>query len=350
MADLINGYELLNPFQNQDAGFSRWTTALKNGETYFLKEFISPKYPDESTLTENLRNTRIRECKTFEEEKSRLFREINKASDGNLVRITEFFRADARYYLTTEWIKGGSLSFSDISRMNMQDKLILCMTAAHALAGLHAANIAHSDIKETNVLVRVTARGKPVAKIIDFGCSFFVDNPPKDEDDLGGDQVYLSPEACLFFNGEDVRLSGKMDVFALGLLFHQYMTGDLPYFDKSEYDYAHEAVLDGFVLRADTADIPYTIGAIIEKMLLRDPEDRISMQEVYFLLSSYYKKMYKGGHAEGWNTDNGGTEKSTVRSSKLKMSKEFFKSGGDLKPVKDQDDSNMPVTMRSKGD
>lgn len=330
MAELINGYELLKPFQNQDAGFSRWTMAFKNAEMFFLKEFISPKYPDQSTLTDNLRNTRIKECKTFEEEKSRLFREINKASDGNLVRITEFFRADARYYLTTEWIKGERLSFTQISRMDMQDKLILCMTAAHALAGLHAANIAHSDIKETNVLVRRTALGKPVAKIIDFGCSFFVDDPPMDEDDLGGDQVYLSPEACLFFNGEEVRLSGKMDVFALGLLFHQYMTGDLPYFDKSEYDYAHEAVLDGYTLRADTADIPFTIGAIIEKMLLQDPEDRISMQEVYFLLSAYYKKMYKGEDTESWRPEDIRAEKPTVRSSKLKMSKDFFQSGGDL--------------------
>jgi hypothetical protein len=37
----------------------------------------------------------------------------------------------------------------------------------------------------------------------------------------------------------------KLDVFSLGILFHQYLTGAFPGYDQSEYSYLHEAVLDG---------------------------------------------------------------------------------------------------------
>ena len=330
MADAINNYELLEPFQNQNAGFSRWTIAVKGAKKYFLKEFIDPKYPDQDSLKENLRKTRIKECEQFEARKHHLYSTINTISDGNLMRISEFFRADSRYYLATEWIDQGNMSFAQIAEMNMKDKLLLCRIAAHSLSILHSAKIAHSDIKETNVLVRLSKGGKPVAKIIDFDCSFFEDNPPKNEDDLGGDQVYLSPEACMFFCGEDVRLSCKMDVFALGLLFHQYWTGDFPYYDKNEYDYAHEAVLDDVVLKADTADIPVPVGRIIERMLLADPEKRSSMSEVYDSLTEFYKQNFPMDSTGKGYVIEPNTEKSRPGSSKLKIGKEFFKQGGDL--------------------
>ena len=329
MSDVINKYLLMDPFQNKNAGFSRWTTAKKGSRFYFIKEFMDPKYPDENSLSDALRDNRIRECKEFEKHKIKLYSTINEASDGNLVRIAEFFRVDSHYYMTTEWIDHDGMDFENIARMDMKDKLLLCRTAAHSLAALHSVRIAHSDIKDTNVLVHRSPGGKAVAKIIDVDCGFFEDDPPENEDELGGDQVYLSPEACLFFCGEDVHLTCKMDVFAMGLLFHQYLTGELPYFDKKEYDYAHEAVLDDVVLMADPACIPPKVGEIIENMLLLDAEKRISAQEVFDQLTEYYKNQYPtktAGTAFGPKSDT----KQQVKKGKLKISKDFFKKADNL--------------------
>ena len=318
MAYEINNYELMAPFQNQNAGFSRWTKAKKEGRIYFIKEFMDPKYPDQNSLKESLRKSRIKECEAFETEKRNLYTTVNSISDGNLVGVEEFFRGDSRYYMVTPWMDNCGLSFADIAKKDLKDKLLLCRTAAHCLQALHSARIVHSDIKETNVIVHETAGKKLVAKIIDFDSSFFENNPPDNEDDLGGDQVYLSPEACLFFCGEDVKLTCKMDVFALGLLFHQYLTGELPYFDKNEYDYAHEAVLDDVVLKADTADIKLPIREVIDKMLLKDVEKRISSAEVYEKLTKYYKEQYPFESTGGSN------------SGRLRMSSDFFSPAGDL--------------------
>lgn len=324
MVDVINNYELLVPFQNQNAGFSRWTKAKKNGKTYFIKEFMDPKYPDQVSLKESLRKSRIKECEDFEDKKRNLYTTVNSASDGNLVGAEEFFRGDSHYYLATEWVNNCGLSFADIAKKDLKDKLLLCRTAAHSLQALHSAGITHSDIKDTNVIVHETAGKKLVAKIIDFDSSFFENNPPDNEDELGGDQVYLSPEACLFFCGEDVNLTHKMDVFALGLLFHQYLTGELPYFDRNEYDYAHEAVLDDVVLKADSADIKLPIREIIDKMLLKDAEKRISSAEVYEKLTDYYREQFP------YELSGGGETLSSFGSRKIKMSKDFFKPAGDL--------------------
>ena len=54
MGEVLNGYKLLAPFQNRDAGFSRWTTGEKDGKVYFIKEFLNPVYPADSSLSEQI--------------------------------------------------------------------------------------------------------------------------------------------------------------------------------------------------------------------------------------------------------------------------------------------------------
>ena len=336
MGEIINKYQLQKPFQNRNAGFSRWTTATIGSRRFFLKELMNPKYPDDESLQESLRAARINECRHFEEEKTRLFTAINEASDGNLVRIVEFFRADSRYYISSDWIDHVEMSFKDIARLDLKEKLLMCRTAAHSLAGLHEKRVVHADIKDTNVLIHKTKGGRFVTKIVDFGCSFFEGSPPDNEDELGGDQVYLSPEACLFVCGEEAELTCKMDVFALGLLIHQYLTGELPYFDGNIYNYAHEAVLDDVILKADTADIPLPVREIIEHMLVKDAEKRISAQEAYFQLTAFYEKSWPvtlpfsirmHESEESISSDYNGagqTYDTTYSSPNLKMSRDFY--------------------------
>ena len=338
MAEIINQYELIRPFQNQNAGFSRWSIARKGNASFFIKEFMNPRYPDEDTLEEDLRIERIRECESFEAKKYELYRDINEASDGNLVRIAEFFRVGSRYYMTTWWIESDGMGPDQIAGLPLKDKMLLCRTAAHSLAALHAKNIIHADIKDTNVIVHMSKGGKPVAKIIDFDACLYEYDLPEHEEDLEGDQVYLSPEACLFLCGEEARLSCKMDVFAMGLLFHQYLTGKLPWFDTDVYDYAHEAVLDDFVLKADAGAIQSPrLRAIIESMLLRDPERRASATEVYSRLTAFCLEHFpdQTPHKEDARIHRPGgspeDRKGPVNvSAKLKFSSDFFKQAEDL--------------------
>ena len=186
---------------------------------------------------------------------------------------------------------------------------------------IHKAHIVHADIKDTNVLVHESAGGKLVGKVIDFDCGFFEDEVPESEENLGGDQIYLSPEACLFLCGESVKLSCKMDVFSLGLLFHQYLVGELPGFDEEEYDYAHEAVLDDQELKISER-LPEELQTVLHKMLQEDPDKRCTMAEVYSNLGIYLT---------GKQT---GEDKKTTKKEKTEIPKKtrsgWFTRAGDL--------------------
>lgn len=273
----MNGYELLEPFQNKNAGFSRWTYALRDNKIYFLKEFLDPIYPMAEDLSEEFVKESILACKEYEEKKKRLYHAVNLAADGNIMRVHEFFRCDSHYYISTLKVDGEYVSLDEIKNASEEDKILLWKTLMHSLKNLHAYEIVHSDLKLSNVLVCKSVTGKYVAKLIDFGCSFFESDPPESDEELGGDQVYLAPEIFLFMCGEPVELTCKADVFSLGLLLHELYTGKLPEFDHTEYDYAYEAILDGQELLV-SEEISPIYRYLIRNLLLKDPEERMDLE------------------------------------------------------------------------
>ena len=312
MQEIMNGYELLEPFQNKNAGFSRWTYAIKENKEYFLKEFLNPVYPREKSISSDLRKRCMRDCEEYQLKKKHLYEEVNNVSDGNLVRIFEFFRCDSHYYISTEKIQECKNYFKDIAEKSLEDRILLCKTVAHSVKKLHQAHIVHADIKDSNILIKQTETGKLIGKIIDYDCSFFEDDPPQDEDELGGDQVYLAPEACQFICGDSVQLTCKMDVFALGILFHQYLTGVMPIFDTDEYKYIFEVVLEEQPVQVSDA-LTLELQEMLTGMLEKDSEKRLSIEEVYEVL-------------EKVSADSEKEEAENVE----KSEESWFSTGGDL--------------------
>lgn len=275
---IIFGYTLDKPLTNDNAGFSKWGFGEKNGRQYFIKEFLSPKYPvDDSTVGSAQKQAKIEICRQYEKEKLALYNAINDCSDGNLIRVHEFFRNDSAYYISTEVVKGEKLDAKRIATLPAKNKLLICVIVSHAMAMLHSRNIVHADIKPDNILVT----NNPVrAKVIDFDCSFFVDKSPELGEELNGDFVYLSPEGFLHIAEVESNLTCAMDVFALGIVFHEYLTGQMPDFDSRKYQYVYEAVLDGGKVSCNPGIKP-EYKKIIESMLKRNPKERPSALEVY---------------------------------------------------------------------
>lgn len=293
MEEIINGFELIEPLQNKDAGFSRWTFARRNGRVFFLKEFLDPVYPVNPEIGERQMQARIMACREFEKKSGACYRAINEASDGNAVRIEAFFRWESHYYVAMERVRTAGLKTHDIAALPLEQRIGLCRNVAHSMSGLHERGVVHADLKDKNVLIKRTKMGTLTAKIIDFDCSFLENYPPESEDEFSGDQVYLAPEACLFLCGErDVPLTSKLDVFSLGILFHRYLTGAFPGYDQSRYSYLHEAVLDGqpAVISEEIKDP--ALRNMLQKMLEADPSERCSMREVLQVLMAPEVKNY----------------------------------------------------------
>ena len=65
--DVVNGYTILEDFKVVGAGLSKWTFAERGGRQYFIKEFLSPTYPDEyAPGSEKTKAKKRARCAAFE--------------------------------------------------------------------------------------------------------------------------------------------------------------------------------------------------------------------------------------------------------------------------------------------
>ena len=119
---IVNGYELIQPFQNKNAGFCKWTFALKDDKQFFIKQFMDPIYPQDPNLSNQIRNYKIKDCELFEEQKKQICGTVNLVSDGNLVRIQELFREGSHYYLAMHAVTTGVVNINDLMNYSFEDR------------------------------------------------------------------------------------------------------------------------------------------------------------------------------------------------------------------------------------
>ncbi len=278
----INGYMLLSELTNEHSGFAKWGFAEKDGRSYFIKEFLSPVYPDKSSpLSNEQKERKINECSEWVDRKKAVYSALNNTSNGNIIIPIDFFRSDSHYYLVTDMVDASSLTVQQISSLDTSNKLILLRVFANCLKKLGDASVVHGDLKPDNLLIKETVSGMYTVKLIDFDSSYLEsDLPPSDE--LQCDPTYMSPEAFLYMIGETDRLDKQSDIFSAGLIFHQYFCGELPTI-SDEYDYIYEAVLDDAEVVLNNS-IPPRMQCIISMMLKKEPSERLNSEYLWQLM------------------------------------------------------------------
>lgn len=274
----IGEYQLTQPFSTEEAGTCMWAFAERNGQIYHVKQHLSPVCPEEGCGIAPEVIARKREiCKAFYKKMRRLYDAVNSSATGNIVTIENFFFYKTKFYTITEKIDSIDVSAASIARLPQEKKLLLLKVLAYSLMSLHQHGVIHGDLKITNILFKKTSNSENLLpKLIDFGDSFLVDAPNRS---MVGD-VYLAPESSRLIGGEEIKITPKADIFALGLLFHEFYTGSLPRFGK-EFNYPFEALLDHAPLTLDRGIQPAGLATIIRSMLVLQPEERPSAEVVF---------------------------------------------------------------------
>lgn len=290
--DMIGRYQKITELNNDNAGTCMWCYAVRGGQEYFIKKFPEPKYPtSDSEASPKLVAKKLARCEKFEQKKLKMYRAVNEASDGNVVRIADFFRVGAQYYMAMPRIKSLDMSLEEISKLPEHVKRRICTVIAHAVAQLHSAQFVHFDIKHENIMFTHSRAHKLTAKLIDYDEGFFEDNPPTCSDEVGGSWPYFSPEAWILMDGGSAKLSSKLDVFALGILFHQYYTGKLPGYDENRFRSAGDAVRAGEKIDI-SGNMPEDIRRLISRILVANPDERPAAQEVFNRLKKSVELTY----------------------------------------------------------
>jgi serine/threonine-protein kinase len=133
--------------------------------------------------------------------------------------------ADGIPFLVMEYLDGENLgALSERGRLEIGAIASIGAQIAAALAAMHSAGIVHCDVKPDNVFVlyQPGLAGWPCVKVIDFGVSRFMDQPVG-EATIAGTPAYMPPEQ---WRG---TVTAKSDVYALGCLLFELITGNAPF-------------------------------------------------------------------------------------------------------------------------
>ena len=202
------------------------------------------------------------------EVKQRFFREAETAGRLSHPCIVTIYDAGEEHdlaYIAMELLKGKDLSgyVTPERLLPMATVLDLVRRVAEALAYAHAQNVVHRDIKPANIMYEPDTG---TIKVTDFGIARITDSSKTKTGMVMGTPSYMSPEQL---SGQ--KVDGRSDLFSLGVMFYQLLTGELPFTGDSMatlmYRIANVAHRDILEIRSDLAPC---LSTIINKVLEKD--------------------------------------------------------------------------------
>ncbi|HEX9148060.1 MAG TPA: serine/threonine-protein kinase [Thermoanaerobaculia bacterium] len=192
----------------------------------------------------------------------------------NILTIYEVGESDAGPYLVTEYVDGDTVrGLLNDGALPLEKAIDVALQAAEGVASAHAVGIVHRDLKPENLMVNREGR----VKILDFGLAKHL-RPGEEAMDVArtatgmiiGTAGYLSPEQL-----RGGKASERSDVFALGLVLYEMLTGDNPF--------RRNNAVDTFtaIMRDDPPPLPEKLGPasshvvpVLARALSKKPEDR----------------------------------------------------------------------------
>lgn len=296
--EYINDYLIISPPKNTNGGNCVWAFAKRGEHEYFIKKYLSPKYPLETSPGSEKRKEKTRKkCKAFETNQFEIKRKLDRVAGpgGNLIAPIDFFRHKTSYYKTTVKVNTESLPPSEICKESFEIKRLISLTLLKSLSTLHNVGLVHGDLKPDNILIQRTDTGKYTSKLIDLDDCFESGNPTEDAELLCGDPPYYSPETFNFVKtqnhlSDEQKITCSADMFSMGLVLYQYWTGQtLTSLFSKDYYSASAALLDGKCLKLDIVKTDNSILALIAKMLHLDPNERPTAMAAFTELKSLDK-------------------------------------------------------------
>jgi serine/threonine protein kinase len=207
---------------------------------------------------------------------SRLMREAQSAgvlSHPNIITIFDVGEEGGLAYFAMELVEGATLENSIEGEQRLDESTIvnIARQTADALGFAHQRGIVHRDIKPANIMLTRDGR----VKVADFGIAKVGSTKMTQTGMLLGSPSYMAPE---HFLGRP--LDGRSDIFALGILIYELITGQPPFTAENlgtlSYKIVHEDPLPPIKLKPGMNP---RLNALVVKALARDPAARFQTAE-----------------------------------------------------------------------
>lgn len=255
----------------------------------------------------------------------KLIEVLDAESSRKIYLVLEYLeKGEVKWQLTPDEIKNkiqssisGDITIDDIipePLLSLDETKKIFRDVISGLEYLHYQGIIHRDIKPSNLLV---SKDNEV-KISDFGVSFAANLDGQHQDDLelaktAGTPAFLAPELCST-NGKSMKVTYKIDIWALGVTLYCLIFGDLPFSADSEYQLFEKINNDEVKFRdmtrwrvakkLSTEDFEI-VKDLLLKLLNKNPDDRIEIDEIKnhpFVLNSLNGGVWQDEYT-GWHRD-----------------------------------------------
>jgi eukaryotic-like serine/threonine-protein kinase len=202
----------------------------------------------------------------------------------NICTIYDLDEVDGVHFIAMQFVEGKNVRQLVAGRpLELKTALLIGLQVADALAAAHSRGIIHRDIKSGNVMV--TSSGQ--VKVLDFGLAKLLDDTEAvtagihrtELTEVGvpyGTATYAAPEQA---RGD--RVDKRADIFSLGVLLYEMLTGTWPFRGKTTIDVRHAVLHDPPrpIAELRSSAIPPRLEQIIEKALAKEPRDRFQNME-----------------------------------------------------------------------
>ena len=189
----------------------------------------------------------------------------------NTIRMFDFGQTqDGRLFMTMEFLDGVSLRDAlqkgPIAPQRVVKILIQCCAS---LAEAHSIGIIHRDIKPDNVFLLNMAGSPDFVKLLDFSVAKLLegDRMKTQAGVVFGTPQYMSPE-----QGRGLPLDARSDLYALGILAFEMLTGNVPFHDDNPMTVIQMHLHGQVPPMADS--IPYSVQAVVRRAMEKDPARR----------------------------------------------------------------------------
>ncbi|AJY76462.1 Stk1 family PASTA domain-containing Ser/Thr kinase [Paenibacillus beijingensis] len=190
-------------------------------------------------------------------------------SHPNVVSIYDVGQEDDVHYIVMECVEGHNLNeiIQERAPLQTEEAVRIATQICDALEHAHQNHIIHRDIKPHNILIGKNGR----VKVTDFGIARAVTSSTITQTgSVIGSVHYFSPE-----HAKGVSAGEKSDLYSLGIVLYQMLTGNLPFLGESPISVALKHLQETFEEpRAVNPHIPQSVENIILKAMRKNPAER----------------------------------------------------------------------------
>ncbi|HEY3497967.1 MAG TPA: protein kinase [Polyangiaceae bacterium] len=204
---------------------------------------------------------------------------IAKMRSEHVVRVFDVGRENGVPYIVMEHLTGCDLAHAIAGGPLVVERAVeLVLHACEALGEAHSLGIVHRDVKPSNLFLSQGFGGRETLKVLDFGISKWLlpapdsDTPHVITTDAGavGTPAFASPEQLT----RPESIDGRTDVWALGVVLYQALSGKLPFVADTIPSLYSQIISKPPAPFPAVPNVPDELVAVITRCLSRSPEDR----------------------------------------------------------------------------